>query len=153
MSRQERSNRLTRALDNQRIDASEAKTGDVVSSDDHQRKYIAHGRTLRRAVPKARGKAARKADKLARRQARERQAKCPDCVKGLQPSTWVDDEQPNRLCHTCGGACVVESPAPTPMHHASHVVEGRTNCLNCGIENWHPAIGKPCTLARVESVK
>jgi hypothetical protein len=38
--------------------------------------------------------------------------KCPDCVQGLQPSTHVDDEQPNRLCETCDGSGELDPVPP-----------------------------------------
>lgn len=37
------------------------------------------------------------------------------------------------------------------LYHSSHVVEGRTNCLNCGTEAWHPAIGRQCPNEKVMS--
>lgn len=43
---------------------------------------------------------------------------CPDCTKGLQPSTHVDEEQPMRLCSTCDGSGVIENP-DQPLSEAS----------------------------------
>jgi hypothetical protein len=47
--------------------------------------------------------------------------RCPDCVRGLQPSTHLDDEQPMRLCSTCDGGGVIATE-DQPLSEASGAV-------------------------------
>jgi hypothetical protein len=52
--------------------------------------------------------------------------KCPDCVNGLQHSTWVDEEQPMRLCSTCDGCGEIDDDEPCDDGY----------CLTCGAIAW-----------------